>query len=108
MLPACIAAGEAAGGRVERAPWSGARDGFFGACDAGRAAAARGGDGTVVTGETGRGDVGTAETFGGGGTVTISTSDEASCPFGSGGGGFTLTPRLPMILSRYIIRRVSQ
>src|SRR5688500_9834219 len=100
---------EAAGGFEARIPGSGARGGVGGAWDAGAwAAFGRGGAG-VVTGCTmfcrGAGAVvaGCAWTRGTGGmdaarsVVDCPTPDCSSGPLRSGGGGFTLAPRFPML-----------
>jgi hypothetical protein len=86
--------GDAGGGLEGRAPGSGARDGFFGACEAGAKAAFGRGAGAVVAGWAGA-------RAGGALTPTSAddwpTPDSSSGPLGSGGGGFTLAPRLPML-----------
>jgi len=92
--------GDAGGGLVERAPGSGARDGFRGAWEEGacagvkRSAGAVLGPGRALCRGAGRvlGRVLADGLF----AETALVPDASSCPLGSEGGGFTLAPLLPM------------
>src|SRR5262249_40569868 len=99
MRPAfIIGMGDAGGGFVDFAPGNGARDGRFGACDeaAGCAGLKRGAGvvlGTDCCCGARLGWPPCTGTFAEGAPSAAASSG----PFGSGAGGFTLAPLLPMI-----------